>query len=114
MSLTRIKHAVRLLLLGQLRKLDEWLHQVILRAEEVARAERITPRKQVLEERSVESRAYRLEGVRCGKEKCKCARGELHDPYWYSYTCVKGKVKSQHIGKKIPRNVGRTHKEAKG
>ena len=26
-------------------------------------------------------RAY----VRCGKERCRCRRGELHGPYWYLY-----------------------------
>jgi hypothetical protein len=102
MGLTQIKQAVRRLSLAQLKRLDEWLHEIILKAEEAARAERITPRKQVIEERTVENSTYRLEGVRCGKDKCKCAQGRLHGPYWYSYSRVEGKVKSRYVGKKLP------------
>jgi len=105
MGLIQIKQAVRRLSLVQLRRLDEWLHELILKAEESARAERIPTRKQIVEERTVENRTYRLEGVRCGKDKCKCARGKLHGPYWYSYTRIKDKVKSQYVGRKLPREV---------
>ena len=91
----------------QLRRLDEWLHEMILKAEESARAKRIPPRKQIFDERTAENRTYRLEGVRCGKEKCKCAGGKLHGPYWYSYTRINNKVKSQYIGKKLPREFER-------
>ena len=105
MSLIQLKQAVRRLSLVQLRRLDEWLHELILKAEESAQAERIPSRKQIVEERTVENRTYRLEGVRCGKEKCKCARGKLHGPYWYSYTRIKDKVKSQYVGRKLPREV---------
>ena len=105
MGLIQIKQAVRRLSLVQLRKLDEWLHEVIRKAEESARAERLPRRRQVVEERAVENRTYRLEGIRCGKEKCKCARGKPHGPYWYSYTRIKDKVKSQYVGKKLPREV---------
>ena len=86
----------------QLRRLDEWLHEVINKAEESVRTGRIPSRKQIVEERTVENKTYRLEEVRCGKEKCKCASGELHGPYWYSYMRVEGRVKSQYIGKKLP------------
>lgn len=106
MSLTLIKQAVRNLSLAQLRRLDEWLHDVIQRAEESARPKPITPRKQIVEEHTVENKTYRLEGVRCGKEKCKCARGKLHGPYWYSYSRVGDKVKSQYVGKKLPQEIG--------
>jgi hypothetical protein len=105
MSLIQIKQAVRRLSLAQLKKLDEWLHEVILKAEEAARAERRTPRRQVVEERATETRSYRLERIRCGKEKCKCAQGKLHGPYWYSYIRIKDKVKSQYIGKRLPQNI---------
>lgn len=107
MSLIQIKQAVRRLSLGQLRKLDEWLQELIRKAEESARVGPALPGKQVIEVRAVENKTYRLEGIRCGKEKCKCARGKLHGPYWYSYTRVKDKVKSQYIGKKLPREVER-------
>lgn len=102
MNLIGIKQAVRRLSLAQLRWLDEWLHDVILKAEEAARAESIMLARQVVEERTVENMTYRLEGVRCGKDRCKCARGKLHGPYWYSYSRVGGKVKSQYIGRKLP------------
>lgn len=105
MSLTLIKQAVRGLSLAQLKRLDEWLHEVIRKGDEVELAERPPRRRQVVEERTVENRTYRLEWVRCGKEKCKCARGQLHGPYWYSYTRVKDKIKSQYIGKKPPHNL---------
>jgi hypothetical protein len=90
MRLIQIKHVVRLLSLDQLRKLDEWLHELIRRAEEVAREEKPSSRKQT---------------VRCVKEKCNCARGKLHGPYWYSYSRVKDKVTSQYIGKKLPKDI---------
>lgn len=102
MGLIHIKQAIRQLSLKQLRRLDEWVQELIRKAEEAERAESITPRQVIVEERTVENKTYRLEGVRCGKEKCKCAAGKLHGPYWYSYTRVGGKVKSQYIGKKLP------------
>lgn len=100
MNLIGIKQVVRRLSLAQLRRLDEWLHELILKAEAATKAEKMTPRRQVVEERIVENKTYRLEGVRCGKDKCKCAQGELHGPYWYSYSRVGGKVKSQYVGRK--------------
>jgi hypothetical protein len=52
-----------------------------------------------------DNRTYSLERVRCGKENCKCARGQLHGPYWYAYWIEGGKPKSQYIGKRLPRGV---------
>lgn len=40
--------------------------------------------------------------VRCGKKGCRCARGELHGPYWYAYWTEGGKTKSQYVGKEPP------------
>lgn len=105
MSLTGIKHSVRLLSLAQLRKLDEWLHELIRRAEESERAEQLASHKETMAERSLDNKTYRLESIRCGKENCKCARGKLHGPYWYSYSRVGDKVKSQYVGKKLPQEV---------
>jgi hypothetical protein len=105
MSLMQIKHAVRLLSLGQLRKLDEWLRELIRKAEEADHVEKLPSRKQTVAEQTLENKTYRLESIRCGKEKCKCTRGKLHGPYWYSYTRVKGKVISQYIGKSLPKNI---------
>ncbi len=101
----QIKHAVRMLSLGQLRKLEEWLHELIRKAEEADRVEKPPARKQTVAEQTFDNKTYRLESVRCGKEKCKCARGKLHGPYWYSYARVKDKVASQYIGKSLPKNI---------
>src|SRR4051812_41248606 len=97
MSLIQIKHAVRLLSLDQLRKLNEWLHELIRRAEEAERRENSSSRKQTVTERTLDNKTYRLEGIRCGKETCKCSRGKLHGPYWYSYTRANDKVISKYI-----------------
>jgi hypothetical protein len=105
MNLIQHKHAVRALSLSQLRKLDEWLHELIRRAEGVAREEKPSSRKQTVAEQTLENKTYRLESIRCGKEKCKCAHGKLHGPYWYSYSRVKDKVKSQYVGKKLPKDI---------
>jgi hypothetical protein len=105
MNIVQLKHTLRRLSLGQLRKLDEWLHKLIRNAEEVGRAEKSSSRKRAVAEQSADDRTYRLESIRCGKEKCKCARGKLHGPYWYSYTRIKDKVTSQYIGKSLPRAI---------
>jgi hypothetical protein len=104
MTLTEIKYAIRRLSLSQLRKLDEWLHELIRAAEEADQAEKSSPRKQTVAEQTIGNKTYRLESVRCGKEKCRCAQGKLHGPYWYSYTRIKDKVISQYVGKSLPRN----------
>jgi hypothetical protein len=105
MSLTQIKHAVRLLSLGQLIKLDQWLHDLIGKVEEAGYAEQSLSRKQTVAERTLDNKTYRLESIRCGKVNCKCTNGKLHGPYWYSYTRVKDKVTSQYIGKNLPNDV---------
>lgn len=107
MRFIQIKHAVRLLPPSQLRKLDEWLHELIRGAEETERVEQSALRKQTASELALDNQTYRLESIRCGKEKCKCARGTLHGPYWYSYTRIKDKIKSQYIGKKLPKEIER-------
>jgi hypothetical protein len=105
MSLIQIKRAVRRLSLGQLKKLDEWLQEFISSVEKAKRAKQALPRKQTVAQQTLENQTYRLENIRCGKEKCKCTRGKLHSPYWYSYTRVKDKVTSQYIGKTLPKDV---------
>src|SRR5438874_6044456 len=105
MGLSQIKHAIRLLPLRQLRRLDEWLHELILRTEEADRIKQRSPRKRTVAERTLDNKTYRLEGIRCGKENCKCTRGKLHGPYWYSYARVKDKVTSRYVGKRLPDEV---------
>jgi hypothetical protein len=105
MNLVQIKQVVRRLSLDQLRRLDQWLHDLISQVENAEHAEQASLRRQTVAERTVDNKTYRLEGVRCGKENCKCSNGKLHGPYWYSYTRVKGKVTSQYIGKRLPKDI---------
>ena len=105
MGLLLIKQSMRRLSLGQLRRLDEFLHELMQKADESTRVEAISPGDKIVEKRAVENITYRLEATRCGKEKCKCAQGQLHGPYWYSYMRIEGRVKSKYVGKTLPRAV---------
>jgi hypothetical protein len=104
MNLEQVKYVARRLSLKQLRRLDEWFHELSRRAE-ASISKEASKGKLIVEERTLENKTYRLEGIRCGKEICKCARGKLHGPYWYSYTRVEGRVKSQYIGKTLPLEI---------
>jgi hypothetical protein len=108
MNLLQLKHAMRRLSLSQLRKLDEWLHELIRKAEQAAHAEQLSSDRQTLD-----NRTYRQESIRCGKENCKCARGKLHGPYWYSYVRVNDKVTSNYIGKSLPKGIEKKLKASK-
>lgn len=35
--------------------------------------------------------------VRCGKQNCKCARGELHGPYFYHFVRVDGVLVKRYV-----------------
>jgi hypothetical protein len=35
--------------------------------------------------------------VRCGKQNCKCARGELHGPYFYHFVRVGGVLVKRYV-----------------
>lgn len=109
-GLIQIKQLARMLSLGQLRKLDEWMHELIRKLEEKELTARQPSGKQVVEEQTHKNTKYRLEGIRCGKENCKCMSGKLHGPYWYSYTRVHDKVRSRYIGKNPPRGIERSKK----
>lgn len=37
--------------------------------------------------------------VRCGKPSCKCARGELHGPYFYRFVWEGGKQRKRYVRK---------------
>lgn len=37
--------------------------------------------------------------VRCGKPSCKCARGELHGPYFYRFVWEGGKQRKCYVRK---------------
>lgn len=46
---------------------------------------------------------YEYERIRCGKPSCRCARGELHGPYWYVYWRDSGgKLRKRYVGKTRP------------
>jgi hypothetical protein len=113
MNFNQIKRASRALSLGQLNKLDEWVHELIHKAEDDGRVKIAPTRKRPAGVSTLDNKTYRLQSIRCGKEKCKCARGKLHGPYWYSYIRVKDKVMSQYIGKKLPKEVEKkTHRNS--
>jgi hypothetical protein len=101
-SLREIKLLVRSLNHAKMMRLNEWLRSQIQSFEETKHRP-VGAQREVIEERSVDSKTYRLAGVRCGKENCRCADGDLHGPYWYAYWSEQGKTKSQYIGKKLPR-----------
>lgn len=95
MTLREIKKSVTALSPRQLVKLDAWLHGLM------ETAERVGGRKAVAGH-SAGHKTYQQEMVRCGKEGCRCAKGELHGPYWYAYWSEGGKTRSEYIGKNPP------------
>lgn len=102
MNLRKIKCSVRALKPKQLVKLDVWLH-TLLEAKELMERERQNSRqREILKANHTTHKCYRLESVRCGKQGCRCARGELHGPYWYAYWSEGGKTKSEYVGKHHP------------
>lgn len=101
MNLRDAKRALKGLAPDQLRKLDDWLHTLIERAEHDRRDQPANERNAPKEKRAGQT-TYRLERVRCGSKKCKCASGELHGPYWYAYWSESGRTRSQYVGKKLP------------
>jgi hypothetical protein len=62
-----------------------------------------------------ENRSYAIyyirEGVKCGKPACKCTRGELHGPYWYSYqwSAASRRLIKKYIGKQQPADIDTSH-----
>ena len=101
-KLHKIVQEVYTLTLAQLYDLDEWIHSRIeaLEAEqkESASQREVVPGSQ----RKVGAMTYQLELVRCGKERCHCATGKGHGPYWYGYWSSGGKTRSKYIGKELP------------
>jgi hypothetical protein len=104
-NLRELKRSLKALTPEQLRKLDSWLHELI----ELGRKKSGNTKSQrgAVKERRAGGLTYRLERVRCGKENCKCANGELHGPYCYAYWSEGGRTRSKYVGKKIPTR-GRT------
>ena len=80
------------------------LERIIARAEqrlEVLEAE--AEWEDAVETKPAPQGHYSNQFVRCGKENCKCANGELHGPYWYHYKSIGGgRYKKTYIGKDLP------------
>lgn len=105
MKLRDLKEAIRAMPLKELAKLDTWLHTLLEDRESKKRVRGIIKQHEILRAHRTSRKTYRLERVRCGKEVCKCREGSLHGPYWYAYWVENGKMKSQYIGKKLPKGV---------
>lgn len=101
MNLRDTKRSLKGLTPEQLRKLDEWLHTMIERADH-DRGDQPSNERDVPKAKQAGQKTYRLERVRCGSKKCRCASGELHGPYWYAYWSEGGRTRSQYLGKKLP------------
>ncbi len=57
--------------------------------------------REVIDRRSLKGVSFQLERVKCGKKTCKCAKGELHGPYWYAYWRNGKRVNSKYIGRSL-------------
>ena len=64
------------------------------------------PGREIVEAKTVGLTSYYLIGTTCGKKGCKCSRGELHGPYWYSYRQENGKAGYKYVGKNLPDCAG--------
>lgn len=105
LSLSAIHAHIERCSLAELRRLDAWLHGLIVDAE-VAEIERplkgVIIARVVVEERATRNGTFRLELVRCGKKTCNvCRGGPAHGPYWYVYWKDGRRTRSQYIGKKL-------------
>ncbi len=80
-----------------------WLKATLKEEKQQAAAAQVPVKKgrEVVQTLQSGTMLYRLEGVKCGKKKCKCARGQLHGPYWYGYHWKGKKMTSTYIGKKL-------------
>jgi len=105
-KLSEIKRSARDLTPKELLNLDAWLHELI-DATGPKKRHRTGTQSQVLKKHKSVNKTYRREMVRCGKKGCKCAEGNLHGPYWYAYWTEGGRTRSQYVGKKLPKGVGR-------
>jgi hypothetical protein len=101
MDLREVKRHVSALNTRQLVRLDAWIHGLLESSEAVDDGRKATVK------RHSSHKTYRRELVRCGKKGCKCAEGQLHGPYWYAYWTEGGRTRSQYVGKKLPKGVGR-------
>lgn len=52
---------------------------------------------------TLEGFTYYRQGRKCGRPGCKCAKGELHGPYWYKRNLESGKV--SYLGRDLPQEI---------
>jgi hypothetical protein len=105
MKLREIKQSISELPPRELRRLDAWL-RALLSDRGSKKSGRSTAKKDgVSQARRAPHKTYQQELVRCGKEGCRCTRGELHGPYWYAYWTEGGKTRSQYVGKELPESA---------
>jgi hypothetical protein len=107
MKLREIKQSISALPPRELAKLNEWLRALLSSQGSKKKARSSTRQNEVLRTRRAIHKTYRQEMVRCGKQGCKCANGELHGPYWYAYWSEGGKTKSEYVGKRLPESKTR-------
>ena len=84
-------------------KLERLADQIEARIEELeVDTEAWEPLESAVATRSVPGSHLALEPVNCGKDNCRCARGELHGPYWYLYTYIGSqKYRKTYVGKTV-------------
>jgi len=102
MSLIKIIDACEKLTLEELQALQAHLQNQIASRQKGCGPDREV---EVVEQKTVGPAYYYLMRLRCGKKNCKCAQGELHGPYWYSYRQEKGKARYKYIGKTLPDDI---------
>src|SRR5438477_5644648 len=105
MKLREIKQSIGALAPKELAKLDAWLRILIKDRRSKKRVRGTIKQHEVLQAHRTARKTYRLELVRCGKERCKCVEGKLHGPYWYAYWTEGGKTRSQYVGKRLPKGI---------
>lgn len=90
-----------------------WLKAAVKEHKQIEAAAAIPLKKgrELVETRRSGSTIYRLEKVKCGKKKCKCRKGDLHGPYWYSYHWNGKKMTSTYIGKRLDEAIATTASE---
>ena len=52
---------------------------------------------------TLEGFTYYQQGRKCGRPGCKCAKGELHGPYWYKRNLESCKV--SYLGRDLPQEI---------
>jgi hypothetical protein len=84
----------------------EELQDLIDRARRILAERKEGHRPRVVDSFREGNTRYLLEYVKCGRAasgKCRrCREGELHGPYWYSYTWTGEKMISKYHGKSRP------------